>query len=70
MFVKRLILKALDLKPLFNSQESSAPECNRIALEAAKVRRRQRVDSKMSKILAQRWIGRKERRLRSNGAGE
>jgi len=58
------IPELFDAEPPFTPRGAPAQAWSLGCLEEAKARRRMRVDSKISKVLAQRWIGRGERQRR------
>ncbi len=64
MPVKDHIPELFDSEPPFTPRGAPAQAWSLACLEEAKARRRMRVDSKISKILAQRWLGRSERKLK------
>jgi 4-alpha-glucanotransferase len=58
------IPEIFDAEPPFTPRGAPAQAWSLACVEESKARRRLRTDSKISKILAQRWLGRKERQVR------
>jgi hypothetical protein len=63
------IPEIFDAEPSFTPRGAPAQAWSLACIEEAKARRRLKADSKISKILAQRWLGRRERQARSRRPG-